>query len=192
MGAEGIARGVELVWLAICLYWVVTWLHVKPVVRRERLGPRALQIFLLWCFAGLMFTRRQLPAFFELQVVPRAELWSLTGLALTALGAAIAIAARAYLGGNWSASVTIKEGHELIRTGPYALVRHPIYSGLLIAAAGTAVAFGQTRNLIALPILIAAFRLKQLNEERLLIETFGDQYRAYQQAVRSAMIPFLL
>lgn len=187
-----IAWWIESVWLVICLYWVATALRVKPVVRRERPATRALQIFLLTCFAVLMFTRWPLPAFFERQVVPHSVFSALTGLAIVILGAALAIAARSHLGGNWSANVTIKEGHELIRTGPYALVRHPIYFGLVMAAVGTALAFGQMRNLIALPLLILAFRLKQLTEERFLLETFGDQYRAYQQTVRSAMIPFLL
>lgn len=189
---SNMAFWIESVWLAVCLYWAFTSRRVKPVARHEGPATRALQIGLLACFAVLMFGPWPVAAFLELQIVPRSAFSSLMGLAVAIFGAAIAIAARSYLGGNWSAGATIKEGHELIRTGPYALVRHPIYLGLTIAALGTALAFGQMRNLIALPILIVAFRLKQLNEERLLLESFGDRYRAYQQAVRSAMIPFLL
>lgn len=189
---SNMAFWIESVWLAVCLYWALTSRRVKPVARHEGPATRAVQIGLLVCFAVLMFRPWPTGVFFEFQIVPRSVFSSLIGLGIAIFGAAIAIAARSSLGGNWSAGATIKEGHELIRTGPYALVRHPIYLGLTIAALGTALAFGELRNLIALPVLIVAFRLKQLNEERFLLETFGDRYRAYQHAVRSAMIPFLL
>lgn len=188
----GIRFWIEMVWLAICLNWIITALRVKPVFRKEGHATRFLQLSLLFLVAVLMFSQRPLPAFFEIQAVPRSTLSAIAGMALAVAGAAIAIAARHRLGGNWSATVTIKRGHELVRSGPYALVRHPIYFGLLICALGTAIALGQSRDLIALPVLVAAFRIKQLKEEQMLIETFGDQYREYRQAVRSAMIPFLL
>lgn len=183
---------IDSVWLGICLYWVITALRLKRVAKRESLGRRLLQLSLSLLIAVLMFSRWPLPAFFEAQVVPRAWPSSLAGMGLAVAGAAIALAARRHLGGNWSATVTIKQGHELVRRGPYALVRHPIYFGLLICALGTAIAFGQMRDWIALAVLIAVFRIKQLKEEQMLIETFGDAYREYRRAVRSAMLPFLL
>lgn len=126
------------------------------------------------------------------RILPGAEGCALAGLMATAAGALVAIVARMYLGANWSGRATIKEGHELIRWGPYALVRHPIYSGLLLAAAGTAIASGEIRSLLALPALLAAFGLKIRAEERLLSEAMGESYLAYRQAVRSAIIPFVL
>jgi protein-S-isoprenylcysteine O-methyltransferase Ste14 len=183
---------ISLVWSAICLYWIITSLRLKPVARIESFTTRLLQWSLLSVVVVLMFSQRPLPAFFEQQVVPRSTLAEVLGIAVAAAGAMIALEARRQLGGNWSASVTIKQGHELVRTGPYALVRHPIYFGLLISALGTAIAFGQVRDWIALPIWVAAFRIKQMTEERMLIEAFGDRYREYRQTVRSAMIPFLL
>ncbi len=189
---HGISFWIESVWLVICLYWLATSAGVKSTARREGAGSRTLQIVLLCGVAILMFTRWPLPGPLEGQLVAQTTASASIGLAICIIGAAIALTARSYLGGNWSAAVTIKQGHELIRSGPYAWVRHPIYFGLLIAAAGTAIAFGQVRDWVALLVLTLAFRLKQLKEEQLLIETFGQQYRAYRQAVRNAMIPFVL
>ena len=68
----------------------------------------------------------------------------------------------------------------------------PIYFGLLIAFLGTSLAFAQIRDLIAIPFVVGAFRMKQVNEERLLMQAFGARYQAYKQAVRWAMLPFIL
>jgi protein-S-isoprenylcysteine O-methyltransferase Ste14 len=80
----------------------------------------------------------------------------------------------------------------LIRSGPYAVVRHPIYTGMTLAVCGSALGFGELRHLIAVPILLTAFRLKQLSEEGLLLQSFGEKYRTYRCAVRWAIIPFVL
>ena len=82
--------------------------------------------------------------------------------------------ARAWLGGNWSAEVTLKQGHELVRDGPYALVRHPIYTGVLVALIGTAVAVGNGRAIIGLALVAAGFVRKLVIEERFMSEQFGD------------------
>jgi protein-S-isoprenylcysteine O-methyltransferase Ste14 len=94
------------------------------------------------------------------------------------------------LAGNWSGSVTLKQDHELIRTGPYRFVRHPIYTGALIAVLGTAFAIGQLRGLLAFALTFFAFRYKSQIEERLMIENFGDAYRSYRSSVK-ALIPFI-
>lgn len=73
----------------------------------------------------------------RVHLLPRTTLLDVTATVLTAAGISFAIWARFYIGENWSSAVTIKVGHELIRTGPYAWVRHPIYCGLLLAIAGT-------------------------------------------------------
>ena len=85
----------------------------------------------------------------------------------------------------------IKRDHELIRQGPYRLVRHPIYSGILCGAVGTSIAFGALRNLLALPLLLLGFWVKASAEERLLRSQFGERYLEYCREVRSAIIPFL-
>jgi protein-S-isoprenylcysteine O-methyltransferase Ste14 len=99
--------------------------------------------------------------------------------------------ARLYLGRNWSADPRIARDHDLVRRGPYRLVRHPIYTGMVVASIGTAIAFGQLRDLLALPLLCVGLWLKARAEERLLLSEFGDRYTAYRLDVRSAIIPYL-
>jgi protein-S-isoprenylcysteine O-methyltransferase Ste14 len=98
-------------------------------------------------------------------------------------GVALAIWARRILGANWSAAVTIKKGHQLIRSGPYALVRNPIYSGDILIVLGMALAVGKTRGLLGLVVMVAAVWHKGRTEERFLLTEFGDQYSDYQRAV---------
>jgi protein-S-isoprenylcysteine O-methyltransferase Ste14 len=111
-------------------------------------------------------------------------------LLLVVLGLAFAVWARIHLGRNWSGAVTVKDDHELIRTGPYGLVRHPIYSGLLLAVLGTAIAFGEWRSLLALGFLTIAFLFKLHREERFMSESFPDDYPRYRAEV-PALIPFI-
>jgi protein-S-isoprenylcysteine O-methyltransferase Ste14 len=94
------------------------------------------------------------------------------------------------LGGNWSGRVTIKEGHTLEKRGPYAIVRHPIYSGLLLAVLGTAIAFREIRGLIAVALVFAMLLMKSRMEERFMMEEFGSVYRDYGRQVK-ALIPFV-
>ncbi len=103
----------------------------------------------------------------------------------------MAVSARIFLGRNWSAVVTIKQDHEIIRRGPYALVRHPMYSGFLLAMLGTAVAMGEVRGLLAIGLAFLGLWLKLRTEESFLVEQFGVQYVQYRQETK-ALIPFVL
>ena len=113
------------------------------------------------------------------------------GAAVTAAGLLFAVWARRHIGRNWSGQVTIKSDHELVTTGPYGMVRHPIYTGLLLAFAGTALAVGEVRGLLALAIACAALWRKLKLEERYMREQFGEAYVEYTRRV-AAIIPFLL
>lgn len=183
---------INLLWLLVAVVWIATAASLKPIERIQPPRMRLLQTSLLGFAAVLMFTGFLTSDLLRLQVLPKVPAVEALGTALTAAGAAFAIAARAYLGTNWSGSATIKHSHELIRSGPYALVRHPIYFGLLIAASGTAIAYGEVRHWLAVLVILIAFRLKQINEERLLMETFGTEYREYARVVKWAILPFVL
>ncbi len=122
--------------------------------------------------------------------MPNSPAVAWVGVALTLAGIALAIAARLFLGGNWSGTVTIKEGHTLVRKGPYTLMRHPIYSGFLLAIFGTALAIGEIRALIAASIVLAVLTHKINLEERFMMEQFGAEYAQYRRKV-NALIPFV-
>jgi protein-S-isoprenylcysteine O-methyltransferase Ste14 len=105
------------------------------------------------------------------------------GTALVVAGVALAIWARRVLGTNWSAAVTIKEGHGLIRRGPYAIVRNPIYTGDVVIVLGMALALGEVRGLVGLVLMVVGVWSKGRAEERFLLAEFGDEYAAYQRDV---------
>ncbi len=122
--------------------------------------------------------------------LPSAEWPFWLGALLTVGGLLFAIWARLHLGRNWSGTVTIKKGHELITSGPYALVRHPIYTGLLLAFLGSAVALGEWRGVLALALATGALWRKLRLEERWMRLQFGDAYRMYSRRV-AALVPFV-
>ena len=118
--------------------------------------------------------------------------WTLAlGALICASGLCFTIWARRILAGNWSSDVTFKQGHELVKTGPYRFVRHPIYTGLLTMCLGTAIEIGRLRCGLALPLMAAAFWIKLKQEERLMLRHFPDQYPAYQKHVK-ALIPYVV
>src|SRR5205807_7719038 len=119
------------------------------------------------------------PPIFGMRIISSSVAIFVVAFALTCLGIAFTIWARVVIAGSWSANVTIKEGHELTTTGPYRLVRHPIYTGLLFALVGTAIGLGTFGALVALPLFVLGLWMKLRIEERFLREQFGAQYDAY-------------
>jgi protein-S-isoprenylcysteine O-methyltransferase Ste14 len=116
------------------------------------------------------------------------RVWGAIGAAVNLVGILFTVWARIYLGRNWSATVTLKEDHELVTSGPYGIVRHPIYTGLLLGFTGFAIARGEWRCILGIVIMALAFWRKLRIEERWMLEQFGDAYRAYRQRV-AALIP---
>jgi protein-S-isoprenylcysteine O-methyltransferase Ste14 len=176
-------------WLAWFVYWVASALSVKSTRRRESLGSRLSHVVPLLTGVALILWPRVAWQWLSLRLLPPGPLQVALGLVLLALGLAFTVWARVYLGRNWSGMVTVKEGHELIRSGPYAYVRHPIYTGLLVALLGSAVTCGELRALIGLGIVAGAFIRKLRIEERFMRELFPQQYQRYCAEV-PALIPF--
>jgi protein-S-isoprenylcysteine O-methyltransferase Ste14 len=177
-------------WAAWVLYWVFSARNVKTTQRRESAGSRLSYFVPLLCGAALIAAPHlDWGGWLSMQLLPHTPLRYLLAVLLIALGLGFTVWARIHLGRNWSGSVTLKEGHELIRSGPYAYVRHPIYTGLLVALLGATLANGEPRALIGLALLLFAFVHKLRLEERFMREMFPGQYERYSAEV-PALVPF--
>ena len=119
------------------------------------------------------------------------ELYFWIGLLITISGLGFSVWARSKLGRNWSQEVTIKDDHQLITDGPYALVRHPIYTGLIFGFIGSSIALGEIRGLISDILVFVVLLYKLKLEDKWLMEQFGDPYKRYCKKV-AALIPFVL
>ena len=171
----------KYLWVAFYLVWLVWALRTKPTRVSEGTSSRLSYMVPVVAAYVLMFTRHAGNAWLQLQLLPD-NLWvQALGIAITVAGLAFAVWARIYLGANWSSSVTVKVGHELVRNGPYRWVRHPIYSGLVLAMLGTAVANRQVRGMIAVLLTFVGFTIKSRIEERAMVMTFGPQYEEYSR-----------
>jgi protein-S-isoprenylcysteine O-methyltransferase len=124
-------------------------------------------------------------------MLPQNDMTGAIGCILCASGIAFAIWARYMLGENWSGNVTLKKGHELIRSGPYSIVRHPIYTGALIGLLGSACVTGELKGFISIVVCFIGFWHKLRMEEDFMMEEFPDQYPAYRASVKM-LIPFIL
>ncbi len=177
-------------WLLLAATWLVAALFAEKTVRRESLGSR-LRYVLPAVAAGYLIGGRRLPIeWLNLHMIGRAPWVSVLSLGLTALGIGFSLWARLTLGRNWSGSVTLKKGHELIQTGPYAMTRHPIYTGFITAAIGTVLELGTVRAVLGVVIGCASLLMKMQVEERMMEEQFGDSYVEYRRRVRT-LIPGL-
>ncbi len=113
------------------------------------------------------------------------------GAVICVFGLFVTLWARWTLAGNWSSDVTFKHNHELVKTGPYRFVRHPIYTGLLVMALGTAISAGRLRCWLGLVVVGIGFWIKLRQEERLMLRHFPDEYPAYRKQVK-ALVPFII
>jgi protein-S-isoprenylcysteine O-methyltransferase Ste14 len=176
-------------WFAWAVYWMVSAVSGKATQRRESPASRLAHVVPLIIGAVLLGSRDMPWGWLAQRLWPRSLTAYWIGVALLAAGLAFAVWARVHLGRNWSGSVSVKEGHELIRSGPYAYVRHPIYTGLLTAVLGTAIASGTMRAALGFAIITAALVRKLRTEERFMRETFPGEYARYGAQV-PVLIPF--
>lgn len=188
-----IALIIKLLWLCFGLYWLWGWRRVKGAQRSEPVLPRLLKYWLPLVVAVALIGPGDwfVGGWLGQRMYPPSLAIALIGTAAVALGIGFACWARYVLGRNWSSVVQVKQDHELIQRGPYAFVRHPIYTGLLLAFFGTAIAIGEWRGLVCVVIVFASFWFKLRLEERWMRESFGPVYEAYMHRVK-ALIPGVL
>ncbi|HEV2234587.1 MAG TPA: isoprenylcysteine carboxylmethyltransferase family protein [Terriglobia bacterium] len=186
-----IQEGITLLWILLVAIWLVSWMSAKRAVRRQSWSSRILQGSLVAGGYVLMFNHSLRLGPLQENFAPDTAAIAWSGLAVTAAGIYLAIWARFAIGRNWSGTVTVKEDHQLIRRPPYTLVRHPIYSGILLASLGTALAAREYRGLVGMVLVFIGFWVKLRLEEQFMTEQFGTEYTRYKQEVK-ALIPHLL
>jgi len=177
-------------WAAWMLIWLIWAMRTKPTARREGVSSRLSYIVLTFAGFWTMFSGDVPQDWLRIRLFAANPFTEWLGVAITAAGLAFAIWARFYLGSNWSGTVTVKVGHELVRTGPYRWVRHPIYSGMILAMAGTALERHQVRGIVAVVLLYFGFKIKSKIEEQTMAATFGSQYAEYTSTT-GAIVPRL-
>jgi protein-S-isoprenylcysteine O-methyltransferase Ste14 len=194
MGIHAYSSGIGIIrvcWIIFVVVWLRAAASTKRPVYRESSGERERYWFLLVIAYLLMFKSSSLPSPFDWLAIPHTESSAWIGAFLCVIGLLFAIWARVILGRNWSGVITVKEGHELIELGPYRIVRHPIYTGILAMFAGTAIAIGYFGGVLGLLLLFVSFWVKLRSEEDLMLKQFPEKYSAYQHRVKR-IIPFLL
>lgn len=172
---------IDFAWIVFVAYWIFSARKLKRAAQAESGWQRLPHILTMVVAYSLLFNSHLPVRALNNRFWPKNPFSTSAGIGLTWLGVAIAIWARAHIGEYWSARITLKEGHQLIRSGPYAYVRHPIYLGLLLASFGTALAFGRWRGLVAVVLILSAHWLKARKEERLMTMQFGQAYEEYRR-----------
>jgi protein-S-isoprenylcysteine O-methyltransferase Ste14 len=163
-------------WLLFTVYFVASIRRIQ--VKRSVPLPSLERVCLLLTAALLFFPRTHVS--FLATRFHSSRAIAIVGLILTILGLAFAAWARDVLGRNWSDRAIIQVDHLLITAGPYAYVRHPLYTGLITALAGTVLVSGDYGSLLGFIIAINIFRLKAHREEQLLETEFGATYLTYR------------
>lgn len=170
------------IWLVFLVYWLISSFSANKATNRQPRSERLAHL-LMAAIAIVLFSSARLNLGpLNRRLIP-AESWIfLTGIGLTAAGVAFAIWARYHIGRYWSATVAIVSEHKLIRTGPYARIRHPIYTGIMVAVMGTALVFGRYRDLLGLAIVVGILIQKAKREEVFLRIQFGDAFEEHCRA----------
>lgn len=178
-------------WLGYSAYWWAMARDVKVTERSESGVSRFARMIAMVCAGALLLLPSVPLPWLNKRFLPIANWCFWGGAAITAGGLLFSVWGRHHLGKNWSQAVTVKEGHELITSGPYAVVRHPIYTGLLLGFLGSAVARGEWRGILAVALVFGALWFKLRLEEKWMQAQFGEPYEVYSRKV-AALLPHIL
>jgi len=168
-----------LLWWLMLGVWFALWTRSKKDKLHELPWQRVLHVVPVIFGFWLLFGSLTPWVFLNVLFPPPNALLPWIGLSVTALGVGIAIWARFSLGANWSSVVTLKKDHELIRAGLYRRIRHPIYTGILVAAFGTALIRCQLRGWIGVAVVFLSFYIKARREESFLRQEFGAGFEEH-------------
>jgi protein-S-isoprenylcysteine O-methyltransferase Ste14 len=186
---------IGLLWAAFVLCWLVLAQFNKKASRNTPLwagwGVRVAIIIgvLVFGLAGRHGLAARFASFSRSLPLHPDIAWQWVGVGLCVLGFGFAVWARVYIGRNWGMPMSLRQGHELVTSGPYSYVRHPIYSGLMLAMIGSAL----TEDLLWLllfALYFAYFLYSARSEEKMMLAQFPDTYPAYRRRTKM-LIPFV-
>ena len=166
--------------LVLAVAWTAFGFYWGAPSRISRSGEfkwyRPLRILILASVFALLFWKATAIGILGKRFVPDLLILGLLGFVAAVTGMSLAVWSRIALGRYWSDKVILQTGHQLIRTGPYSYMRHPLYSGVLLAVLGTALVLGEGRGLLAFAIPLVNYAIKARWEERILAERFGPDF----------------
>jgi protein-S-isoprenylcysteine O-methyltransferase Ste14 len=179
---------ITTLWIILVVYWFASAFGNKATVYRT--NPVWRLVALIGIVALYLIFSAE-PGYFHRRLYFPTEAIRWTGVVVCAAGVALAIWARRTLGTNWSGNPTIKEGHELVERGPYRFVRHPIYTGILLAIVGTGIGSAQVKHIYILGVAVVVLWFKLKIEEALMRRRFPQAYPEYMKRTK-ALVPFVL
>ena len=182
---------IRVCWLTFAVVWLLAAFVNKRSIYKENRWQRLRYSILLVVGYLLLANGNRLGHPLAFRVIPRSNVIALGSALLCIAGLLFCLWARATLGRNWSGTITLKEGHELIVRGPYRIVRHPIYTGLLAMFIATVAATGHVAAILGAVLAFISIWIKLNQEEALMLQQFPGDYAAYRQKTKR-LIPFVL
>jgi protein-S-isoprenylcysteine O-methyltransferase Ste14 len=176
MNQEQFIRVLEWAWIAFGLYWVFAARRVQAARTTESAAYRAFRFLVLTITFTLLFAKWTAIGFLGRSFLSRAQPLAYIGFIAALAGLSIAIWARISLGRYWSDKIVLKVDHQLVRSGPYARMRHPIYSGVLLGVAGSALVVDEWRAVLAFLLLLTNYMVKAKREDKILAGAFAQDF----------------
>lgn len=183
----------HLAWAVFLIVWTIGAFQTKKARQQEPLLKRLLWYWLPLIVAGLLLgpTEWFMGMWIRENFVEHTDLVGIIGASIAWLGTLLACWSRYLLGKNWSVSVQLKKDHELIKKGPYKIIRHPIYTAILLLFLGNVIIVGDYRGILAIIIVFLSLWRKLKLEEQWLTLHFGESYRNYKEKTK-ALLPWVL
>jgi protein-S-isoprenylcysteine O-methyltransferase Ste14 len=182
MNQEELIHILEWTWIAFGLYWLTAARRVKAARTTESPAYRAFRLLLLAITFTLLFAKWTGVGFLGRRLFPPHAFIPYAGFAMALAGMGLAVWGRVSLGQYWSDKIVLKVDHQLIRSGPYARMRHPIYSGVLLGVAGSALVVNEWRGALAFLLLLTNYTVKAKREEKILAESFPVDFADHKRS----------
>lgn len=181
MSHELLIRVLEWAWIAFGVYWLIAARRVKAAQTTESPAYRIFRLLLLIITFTLLFAKWTAVGFLGPHFLSQKQLVAYIGFAFALTGLGVAIWARVSLGQYWSDKIVLKVDHHLVRSGPYGRMRHPIYSGVLLGVAGSALVLDEWRGVVAFLLLLSNYMVKASREDKILEQAFPLDFAEHEK-----------